>query len=300
MRSFRNSINFQPQCDGYDTTLQMNVVISTALVLLEEQMTRKIINIMMGTMLLAISLAPAFARPVRLEYRFRTGHTDKYRVVVKTEQSIPSDTPGAASMPVSTDIVNIMMVQKVIKTNKDGSAAVSLTIKGIGSDIKRIPPLDRNVVISNLGEYLGKKGSLPGTSEGTAIVLPKKRVSVGDTWSTIVALPGNNGSLKATATYKGIIPSSTGKKVHKIVQSYSGVVDMSKVLAEGKTPTPGSTAKAQIEGSGTYLLDRKDCKLIKVTGSLTSTTTIIIPKTKKVPASITRLKSQMDTTVTRM
>ncbi len=263
-------------------------------------MTRKIINIMLGTILLAISLAPAFARPVKLEYRFRAGQTDKYRVVVKTEQSIPSDTPGAASTPASTDTVNIMMIQKVIKTNKDGSAAVSLTIKGIGNDIKRIPPLDRNVVISNLGEYLGKKGSLPGTSEGTAIVLPKKRVSVGDTWSTTVALPGNIGSLKATATYKGITSSTNGKKVHKIVQAYSGVVDMSRILSEGKTPTPGSTAKAQIQGAGTYLLDRKDCKLAKVTGSLTSTTTIIIPKTKKAPASITRLKSQMDTTVTKM
>jgi len=263
-------------------------------------MTRKFTNIILSTVLLAISLAPAFARPVKLEYRFRAGQTEKYRVVVKTEQSVPSDTPGAASIPASTDTVNIMMVQKIIKTNKDGSAAVLLTIKGIGDDIKRIPPLDRSVVISNLGEYLSKKGSLPGTSEGTAIVLPKKRVSVGDTWSTTVALPGNIGSLKATATYKGITSSSTGKKVHKIVQSYSGVVDMSRVLSEGKTPAPGSTAKAQIQGSGTYLLDRKDCKLVKVTGALTSTTTIIIPKTKKAPASITRLKSQMVTIVTRM
>jgi|GEM_PF-4556192 len=263
-------------------------------------MTRKIINILLSTVLMGASIAPAVARPVKLEYRFKAGQTDRYRIVVKTEQSMPSENSVIPAAPAATDTVNILMIQNVIKTNKDGSATVALTVKGIGTDLKRIPPLIRKVTISKSGEYLGLKGSLPGASEGTAIVLPKKRVSIDDTWSTAVALPGNIGTLQATATYKGMTSTSSGKKVYKIVQSYSGVVDMSRVLSEGRVSTPGSKAKAQIEGTGTYLLDRHDCKLVSVTGSISSTTTIVVPKTKKTPASTTSLKSRMDTTVTKM
>lgn len=267
-------------------------------------MIKKITNILLFIVLLAISTAPVFAKPVKLEYRFKTGQADKYRVVVKSEQSMP-DTASASS---TKDTVNILMAQKVTKVNKDGSASVILNIKGIGADITRIPPINRQVLISKTGEYLVAKASLqgsvsappPGNSEGTAIVLPKKRVSAGDTWSTAVTLPGSTGTLKAIATYKGATSTPKGRRVYKIIQTYSGIVDMSKILATDKTTAPGSTAKAQIVGSGTYLLDRRDCRLVSVTGNITSITTILTPKTKTTPATTTRLKSLMDTVVTRM
>lgn len=259
-------------------------------------MTRRTINIALIMLFSIISVSSVFARPVKLEYRFKTGQNDRYKTTIVSEQTTLTSSP----VPAKKDSVNVIVSQVVKGATKANDANIELIIKGTGVDAKRIPPTTHKFTVNKYGEQAKSKTNAKQEATGTIIILPKKRVSAGDSWTNKVYLNAEMGSIVAKYTYKGIVTAPNGNRAHKVVQTYLGRVNNPSSVTKGSEWVTGTSIKTQMEGTETYYLDRRDCRVISATGNTTLTITVDIPKTAESDADTIRYRTNMKTTLVKL
>ncbi len=266
----------------------------------------KHLNIIFSAVLVAAMISPAFAKPARLEYRFKAGQTDKYEVMAMTFITMVNHVKGSYKIPDELDPMELTVAQKVSKVNSAGVSSLMLSLQGMGSGtFMRPPPITRQTTVNKSGEVIGAKSyskydiytestsllSMSG-SDGMTIHLPNRPVSVGGTWTTKVNMPGTTGKYVVKSTLAGITRDS-----YKIIERYSGVIDTSTLARKGRHTVPGRKATTKLSGSATFILDIKSCKLLSANGSVVQTADITAPKTANLPARNLTETIRIDTTI---
>ncbi len=163
---------------------------------------------------------PAGAQPIQLRMKFKTGDINKYQMTEQATMLLP-DQSAAMTAQYNTDI-NMVVQQRVTKTNPDGSAEISIaTLSGTGTvsgqsfapDIKSKPALitfdARNNIVSakdlpqsensaSMTSQMFQSGGL--STQG--VYLPRQPVRVGDKWTqklNIASLgKGSEGTVQTT------------------------------------------------------------------------------------------------------
>lgn len=163
---------------------------------------------------------PVGAQPIQLRMKFKTGDTNKYQMTEQATMLLP-DQSAAMTAQYNTDI-NMVIQQRVTKTNPDGSAEIAIaTLSGTGTvsgqsfapDTKSKPALitfdTRNNIVSakdlpqsansaSMTSQMFQSGGL--STQG--VYLPKQPVRVGDKWTqklNIASLgKGSEGTVQTT------------------------------------------------------------------------------------------------------
>lgn len=245
-------------------------------------------SILIITMLTGV-ISACNARPVKLEYKFKAGQTDRYKVNIRSKNTI-DEYPSTGNKPAPTVVkTQVQLTQKTIKVNRSGQATLQISIKMTGGNIPgggSLPGTTRIISVGKSGNSTqsagpksntvrqGTSGISVGDTEGVLITLPQKRVSMGDTWTDTLKMPGESGIISVKSTYNGLVKSPKGKTGHQIIQSYSGILDMSRLASVTGQSGPLSKSKLTVTGKSTYILDRKDCRVLSATGIITSSSVI--------------------------
>lgn len=224
--------------------------------------------------LIAASIIPACAQnpvsgPSCLQYKYKAGDIDKYKIVVKygMDISIPgmaeSGVPGAFSANMS--MVSVLRA-KVLGVLPDGSAKINFSYESMkmdfdmpgmpGIDKKKMEEMQKEfakempvitALVDKYGVIRGMEGlsKIPGMENidigklfggqmgfgmGTgSIVFPDGSVSVGDAWTQDIPIFGA-GKMTVDSTLESLNTKVGSKVAAKIKQDFSGHIDLADLM----------------------------------------------------------------------
>jgi hypothetical protein len=256
------------------------------------------------------ALTAAQAKSVKLEYKYKKGQIDKYKVAMGVKLSMPAMQEGETNVKMS-----MMLTNKVLEVLPDGSAKIESKI----SDIKisntgqndTLPPgtpknMSMVMIMSKQGELIESKdidnmfgNTIPGMDINQfwgqmslqGAIFPDKMVEVGESWSSNIPFPIGNGNIKIESTLlAAAIPTGKNGKdtASKIKQIYSGHFDLAKIIQsitessqmDEKQKDETSQIKGNIDVGGwsVIMFDAIAGKMIKANISFTENVRFTVPQ----------------------
>ncbi len=265
--------------------------------------------------ILALAAATAAcAEPVTLEYKFRKGEVDKYRLAMdmRLDLSGIAAATGQADMPPMDLSMSIELIQKTLDVYSDGSAKVKVTyrnpiIQGVKMPaaasksakalqdqavVMRISKHGRTMSIQGLEKLVGQDmpvnlSRFMDASSGSAL-LPDGPVEVGESWMQDIPLPFGDSQIYLQSTLASYDEEIWNLRVARINQSCSGKLDI-KAMVESflgamaaslkqKAPDLSSiSGELLLNGQMTEFFAPSIGKLLKSSGNLDASLNVTLP-----------------------
>ena len=239
----------------------------------------------------------AVAEGVNLQYKFRQGEVDRYRLMMEmTMPGMATGSQGPMTIKMST-----VFTQKTLGVLPDGSARIrmsfgdfSVNTPGLPNPPKvkgqQIPPvvftLTKDGAITGLGgsEAWAAATSMPGMDYnqlfGQTEMLPTWPVSVGDSWRLRVPIPSTTGGITIVSELLSTGTTVNGVPAAKIVQDYEAKINLGDIMksmaasfrAQGMDmpAVPAITGSMDMSGWGVLYFSPDRGKLLKATKDLTA------------------------------
>ncbi len=240
---------------------------------------------------------PSFAQTVKLQYKFSAGSVAKYAMSSGRDAAAYNQDTGG-DLRTSSKASTIVVSQTVNSVDANGVANVSVAfdqfaVSGDKELGEATLPLPVKLLIKPNGSsllYQDSVGQL-GTDEPVAasspvsIALPDEPISVGQSWTTDVALLGDKGTAKLVSTLVG--PDMFGdKRAWRIYQEFTAGIEADSTAV---VPVNGF----RIRGRNYILISADDCSLLKISSTVTTVTVgqndAGKPKVEKVERTYTML-----------
>ncbi len=266
-------------------------------------------------LLLIAAIGVAYAEPVTLEYKFRKGEVDKYRLGVEMRLDLSgiAAATGQRNMPPMDIAMGMTVVQKTLDVYSDGSAKVKVTysnpvFKGINMPaaaskqakalqgqpvVMRISKRGRTMSIQGLEKIMGSGmpfnlNGIMDASSGNA-VLPQGPVEVGQSWMENIPLPFGDSQIYVQSVLAGYDEEIWNLRVARVCQSCSGKLDL-KAMLETFMRSMASSCRQQapdlssmsgellVNGQMTNYFAPSIGKLLKSGGNLDAVINIVMPQ----------------------
>jgi len=249
----------------------------------------------------------AQAKNVKLEYKFRKGEVDKYKVTMGMKMSMPK----GAQMP-GTMNVSMTMTQKVLDVLPNGSAKVQVTMSnmkmsgpGMPQNMSNMPPQTMTVTMTKdgrmtnpagAGGMMGTMGAMPGSDPmgSMGCLLPTKVVKVGETWKQAVPMPNNSGKINYVSTLLSAALPLGKTTASKIKQNFSGRLDLGKMMGGA---AGGGSGDMDLNGSSIVFFSPTQGKLLKTSGRVSAKMRMSMPPNPQNPGAPTKMNMLMDMTI---
>ncbi len=243
-------------------------------------MRRTIAAVFVAAFLFA-SVSAGWAEPLVYKHKFTKGALGKYRI--KTVQK--NQMPGSQDNKPMTISLALTLMQRTEEVSQDGMGLIKCTITDMkyesaygGSKYK-----PKNASITMFVAKDGRRSNVQGLEVNTEnpfesaytigeqIIFPAKPISVGDTWDSVVQIPGYGADMHITSTLLSDSETIWGQKASKIKQVYSANVDLEKLvkqMAADRGQTVGSfsvTGTMDLSGSTECLFSQSKGLLLTAT-----------------------------------
>jgi len=271
-------------------------------------MRRTALSVLLAAFALC-ALSGVQAKDVKLEYKFRKGEVDKYKVTMGMKMSMPG-MPKGAQMP-GTMIVSMTMAQKVLDVLPDGSAKIQVTMSnmkmsgpGMPRNMGSMPARTMTVTMTKdgrtagggMGGMMGGMGAMPGSDPmgSMACVLPTRAVRVGETWKQAIPMPNNCGKINCVSTLLSAALPMGKTTASKIKQSFSGRLDLGKMMGGG---AGGGSGDMDLKGSSIIFFSPSQGKLLKTSSKVSVKMRMSTPPNPQSPGAPTKMNMLMDMTI---
>jgi len=262
---------------------------------------KRVVTLGLAAAFAVCGIAGAQAKTVKLEYKFRKGAVDKYRMGMAMKVSIPG-MPGAPSGPMLTKMTAVF-TQKVLDVYPDGSAKVrvsfdkmKMSMPGTAQTQGSLPKQSITMTVSKDGKPLKIEGmgpmmggaGMPGMDLNQMMgqfgyygrFLPRP-VGVGETWKQAVPVPAFGGNVNAVSTLLAAAVPVGKENAAKIKETFDGHFDLAEMMKAFAGATPGDTkggeearkAMSSVEGAmdfkgwGVTYFSPTRGKMLKTNGS---------------------------------
>jgi hypothetical protein len=233
-------------------------------------------HLLLTVAVLLVSECFAWAKPVKLEYKFKSGEINRYKMVMTTDTIVNKQTYSSAMKAVA------VMKYRVLSVSRDGSAkmkvaleSMKFTIGGSTQDIAASQLPAAEIIMTKFGEIklpsgkgsassaLMQNNPMMGGGMMSSVRFPSKPVNVGKAWS--VALPE---PMKGKASCRLVNTNSqVGKfRTAKLTTNMSGTLDMASM--GGSLPGMSATKPIPMSGSFSSYISPANGKLIRTDGNL--------------------------------
>lgn len=207
-------------------------------------------------LLIALAVSAAVAEPVTLEYKFKKGGVDKYRLALDLSLDLSSIAAASGqNMPPMNFAMSVDLIQKTLDVYSDGSAKVKVTytnpvIRGTGIPaaasksakafqgqpvVMRISKRGKTMAIYGLDKMMSKAGvnldfsEFMNASSGN-VFLPEGPVEVGQSWTESIPIPFGTSQIYLQSTFAGYDEEIWNLRVARIHQSCSGRLDLKEMV----------------------------------------------------------------------
>jgi hypothetical protein len=222
---------------------------------------KRVVTLGLAAAFAVCGIAGAQAKTVKLEYKFRKGAADKYRMGMTMKMSIPG-MPGAPSGAMAAKMTAVF-TQKVLDVYPDGSAKIrvsfdkmKMSMPGMGQPEQTVPTQSITITMSKDGKPLKIEGmgpmmggaGIPGMEVGQVMnqfgscggfPFPPGPVSVGETWKQAVPVPAFGGNVNVVSTLLAAAVPVGRENAAKIRQTFSGHFDLAEMMKAFAGATPG-------------------------------------------------------------
>lgn len=201
-------------------------------------------------------LPGAFATGTTLEYKFKKGDVDKYRISMDLKMSMPGMPAGL--MPSTMNMkYGMTMIQETLSTSFNGNAKVRMTMKDMKLDMPgmpgmpmmgqgglssmpQMPPTVITCTMTRDGKITdieGPQKSTPGMGFGGSGQLgqfstfPRRKIPVGGTWTEKMTILDKAGNVVVTSNLMAADVPVWTEKACKIKQTFSGKMTMDELMS---------------------------------------------------------------------
>lgn len=267
-------------------------------------------------LLLAAAIGAAAAEPIALEYKFRKGEVDKYRLAVEMSLDLSgvAAAAGQSNVPPMNMSMSVNLVQKTLDVYSDGSAKVRVSysnpvIQGVkmpaaasksakalqGQEIvMRISKRGRIISVQGLDKLMAGSGfnmdfsKLFDASAGN-VILPEGPVEVGQSWTDSIPIPFGSSQIHLQSTFAGYDEEIWNLRVARIRQSCCGSLDLKEMFETVLRAIAGSmkqnapdfssmSGELGLNGDMTEYFAPSIGKLLKSNGTLSAQVAITFPQ----------------------
>ncbi len=246
--------------------------------------------------------AAVFAEPVTLEYKFKPGDVDKYRMKMDMSMQIPS-MPSLPSMNITT---TMNCIQKTLAVNPDGSAKIKVAYEDV--KINGLPDAAKNstnkktkaltgqsitATMSKRGQMLSVDGmdklmAASGVQNmdmskflnaaSNHALLPEGPVEIGQSWTQDVSLPFGESKINVISTLESTDQQIWSLNAAKVNQKFDGSFDIGAIInavmgsinmgAKASPDMSSFSGTANLSGDMGFLFAPSIGKLLKGEGDM--------------------------------
>jgi len=266
--------------------------------------------------MLVIASVAAFAEPVTLEYKFKVGDVDKYKMAMAMSMEMPG-LPAKGGAPAMNFSMTMSYIQKVLAVNPDGTAKVQVTygdmkFSGLPGDAKAKADTEAKTkamagqvmtaIMTKRGQMLSVQGmdkvmaaaGMPSmdfskflNSASNQALLPEGPVDVGQSWKQEVPMPFGSGRMSVTSTLDSTDQQLWGLQAAKVSQAFDGSFDIAEVLkammgglkagTKGAPDLSSMSGTVNLNGKMDFLFAPAIGKLLNGGGSMQMKLTMNLP-----------------------
>ncbi|MCX6344635.1 MAG: hypothetical protein NT018_06140 [Armatimonadetes bacterium] len=203
---------------------------------------RKAIAAIFASVFLFASVSAVWSEPLIYKHKFTKGALGKYRVKTVLNMQMP----GSRDNKPMTMSMTLTLMQRTTEVSQDGMGLIKSTITDMkygnmpaGNNYK-----PKNASITMFVAKDGRRSNIQGLDANTEnpfesaytvgeqIMFPAKPISVGDTWDSVVQIPGYGADMHIASTLLSDSETIWGQKASKIKQVYSANVDLEKLVKQ--------------------------------------------------------------------
>lgn len=263
---------------------------------------------------LIIAAVAAIAEPVTLEYKFKAGDVDKYKMTMDMSMQM-SGIPAKEGVPAMNMSMLMTCIQTTLAVNPDGSAKVKVTygdmkITGLPKSAKAETKTKTNALagqsiimtMSKRGQMLSVEGmdklmaaaGAPSmdfskflNAASNQALLPEGPVEVGQSWEQEVPLPFGDSKFNVTSTLESTDQQMWGLNAAKVNQVFNGSFDIADIMkammgglntgAKGMPDMSSFSGTADMSGDMSFLFAPTIGKLLKGDGTMQMKMTMNLP-----------------------
>jgi len=274
---------------------------------------RSFLRVFLVVAILISAAACVIAEPIALEYKFKQGEVNAYKVAMTMSVAAPQ--MAAASAPASAR-TEMTITYKTLEVLPDGSAKieVSTSAPAMSEGGKNVSSGNAKgstkvVVMSKQGQITSSEGEdsdmvssslqnmdFSGLLNGASrqILFPSGPVDVGQKWTQDAPMPFGGSKLSVSSTLVGLEGSGQEKNA-RIRQAFAGKInlgDVMKAMAGTSNMSPEQSAQmsqingtVNITGDMQFLFSPNAGKMVRGGGDLTAKVIIGLPNNKNESAS---------------
>lgn len=260
-------------------------------------------------------LPGAFATGTKLEYKYKTGDIDKYRIDLDMKMSMP-DMP-AGLLPSTMDMkMGMTMIQETLSTSLNGNAKVRITMKDMKFEMPgmpmmgtesmpEMPPTVITCTMTKDGKITDIEGdtkNAPGMgfggsgSLGQFSQMPRKKIDVGGTWTEKMAMVDKAGNVEITSSLLATDVPVWTEKACKIQQKFTGKMTMDELMnglgsafAGGGMKKPEDVnGDVEVSGDSLIYFSPEMGKMLKTDGNFSAKISMDVPPQASAPSMPTK------------